>query len=609
MEKSSLYHKASSNFSYAYDNKNLHIKLQTKSNDVNAVHLIYGDPYDYREYKIGDNLEEVKWEWHYELKKMKKVGSDSIHDFWFVSIEPTYRRMRYAFFIDSDKTYIFTERNTVQVGGFNDPELHNVKNFFCFPFINSVDVYKAPDWVKDAIWYQIFPERFANGDKNNDPKDAKEWSEPVTSPWDHYGGDLKGVTDHLDYIKDLGVNAIYFTPIFHSNSNHKYDTIDYMTVDPHFGDKMVLKTLVEEAHLRGIKVMLDIVFNHCGLLFEKFQDVVKKGADSLYKDWFHIKNYPVFDSNKNMNASRDLNFDTFAFTPRMPKLNTENKETREYLLNIIRYWSDEACIDGFRLDVANEVDHNFWREFRTVVKEKNPNAYILGEVWHDANPWLMGDQFDGVMNYPLNDAMIDYFANDSLDTLGFSHQVIKANFNYPRHVNENMYNLLDSHDTPRFLHLTGENTDRLKLAYVFLMTHMGSPSLYYGDEIGMTGGHDPDCRRPMIWEEENQDLDMLAFIKQLIRIRKSHEILRHKGELCFLQENVHEDVLLYKRYDETESYYILINRSSKELWYQLPDEMCNQRFNDLWNKEQIKLSQSICIKPYGFYILKDYAKL
>ena len=605
MEKSSLYHSAGSSFVYAYDEKTIHIKMQTKANDVNEVYLIYGDPYDYRQIKMSDNLSEGKWEWHNERKQMKKVGSDGIHDFWFADIEPTWKRMRYAFYLESDSNnYIFGERITAQVTGLSDKELHNVKNFFCFPFINGIDVYKAPEWVKDAVWYQIFPERFANGDVSNDPVGAKEWNAPITSSSDHYGGDLQGVIDHLDYIKELGVNAIYFTPIFQSNSNHKYDTIDYMTVDPHFGDEAILKTLVEGAHARGIKVMLDIVFNHCGLHFDKFQDVIEKGEDSPYKDWFHIKGYPVFEGNKNMNDPRDLNFDTFAFTPRMPKLNTENPETKEYLLNIIRYWSDVASIDGWRLDVANEVDHKFWREFRTVVKEKNPNAYILGEVWHDANPWLMGDQFDGVMNYPLNDAIIDYFANDSIDTLVFSHKVIKANFNYPRHVNEHMYNLLDSHDTPRFLHITGENIDKLKLAYVFLMTQMGAPAIYYGDEVGMTGKHDPDCRRPMIWDVEKQDLDMLAFMKQLIQIRKSHEILRHKGELSFLQETVHPDVLLYKRYDEVESCYMIMNRSSNEVSYQLPEEMIGNTFYDIWNKEELKLSESIIMKPYGFYILK-----
>lgn len=607
MEKSSLYHMAGSSFVYAYDNKNLHIKFQTKANDVNEVYLIFGDPYDYRENKVSDNPAEERWDWHCECKQMKKVGSDGIHDFWFVDESPTWRRMRYAFYLESDgKSYIYTERKTLEVTGFSDPELHNVKNFFCFPYLNEIDVYKAPNWVKDAIWYQIFPERFADGDESNNPDGAKEWNEPITSSRDHYGGDLKGVIDHLDYIKELGANAIYFTPIFHSNSNHKYDTIDYMTVDPHFGDKMILKTLVEEAHERGIKVMLDVVFNHCGLYFDKFQDVIEHGENSPYKDWFHIKDYPVYEGNKNMNDTRDLNFDTFAFTPRMPKLNTENPGTKEYLLNIIRYWSDEAMIDGWRLDVANEVDHKFWRDFRTVVKEKNPDAYILGEVWHDANPWLMGDQFDGVMNYPLNDAIINYFANDSLDTLGFSRDVIKANFNYPRNVNENMYNLLDSHDTPRFLHLTGENIERLKLAFVFLMTQMGAPAVYYGDEIGMTGKHDPDCRRPMIWDEEKQDTDMLAFMKQLIQIRKSHDILRHKGELCFLQETAHPDVLLYKRYDEIESFYIIINRSSSEILYQLPEEMAGQTFFNLWDKEEIILSKSISMKPYDFYILRYY---
>ncbi|MDF2845190.1 MAG: alpha-amylase [Herbinix sp.] len=501
MELSSIFHKAGSNYAYAYNDKTLHIKLQTKANDVQEVVLVYGDPYDFREEKVTG--EDGAWKWFIKYQEMKKVGTDGIHDFWFVEVQPDFSRMRYAFKLESNRVqYLYGERKTNEITGASDSNLTDQKNFFAFPYINAVDIYNAPDWVKDTIWYQIFPERFANGDKTNDPTNTKDWEEPLSSSKDFYGGDLQGVIDHLDYLEELGINGIYFTPIFHSDSNHKYDTIDYLSVDPRFGDKEKLKELVEKAHNRGIRVMLDIVFNHSGFFFDKFQDVVDKGEDSPYKDWFHIHKFPVYDRKDELKASKELNFDTFAYTPSMPKLNTENPEMKEYLLNIIRYWSEETAIDGWRLDVANEVDHHFWREFRKVAKEKNPEVYIVGEVWHDANPWLSGDQFDAVMNYPLNDAVLGFFAKGEMNSIEFEQEVIRTNFFYTQSVNNNMYNLLDSHDTPRFLHQTGENKELLKLAYVFLMTHTGAPSIYYGNEVGNRGS---GFRTLIIYETVDKD--------------------------------------------------------------------------------------------------------
>ncbi|MDF2484459.1 MAG: ThMA [Herbinix sp.] len=603
MELSSLYHKAGSNYAYAYSNKMLHIKLQTKVNDVQAVMLVFGDPYDYREQKEAG--EESGWNWFVQNRRMEHIGTDGLHDYWLIEVEPYRRRLRYAFYLESEGLhYLYGERKTYQVTGTTDPRLSDQKNFFAFPYINSVDVYSAPDWVKDTIWYQIFPERFANGDMTNDPKDTKNWNDPLSSSRDHYGGDLQGVIEQLDYLEELGVNGIYFTPIFHSHSNHKYDTIDYLKVDPHFGDKEKLKELVKKAHDRGIRVMLDIVFNHCGFFFAQFQDVLEHGEASAYKDWFHIHEFPVYDKANELRSSKELHFDTFAFTPSMPKLNTENPQMKEYLLNIIRYWSDEAAIDGWRLDVANEVDHQFWREFRKVAKERNPEVYIVGEVWHDANPWLGGDQFDAVMNYPLNDAVLGFFAKQELNCEEFAQEVSHANFQYPKHVNDHMYNLIDSHDTPRFLHQAGENKELLKLAYVFMMTHTGSPSIYYGNEVGMTGGQDPDCRRPMRWNTEDQDIELMAFMKQLIRIRKDHDVLRDRGEFRF-HKSEHSDILVYQRSTEKEVYLILINRSNQSHRIRLPEEIHNRSFLDLWRNEQITTEDHMELKPYGFILLKN----
>ena len=601
MEISAVYHKSGSNFVYAYDKDTVHVKLQTKMNDVQKVILVYGDPYDYREYR--EDGKEAVWVWHFEELDMKKTGSDGIHDFWFAELKPKWRRLRYAFKLESDNIwYLYGERHTGRITE-NDSKLHRPMNFFSFPYINPVDVYQAPEWVKDTIWYQIFPERFANGNRDNDPENTKSWDEPLTSPTDFYGGDLQGIIDHLDYLKELGINGIYLTPIFKSKSNHKYDTVDYMSIDPHFGDEETLKELVKKAHALGIRVMLDIVFNHSGFYFDKFQDVVKNGRSSPYKDWFHIRDYPVYDINQKLVSSRQLKFDTFAYTPSMPKLNTENPDTKEYLLNVIRHWSDVAPIDGWRLDVANEVDHQFWREFRKVAREKNPDVYIVGEVWHDATPWLMGDQFDGVMNYNLYHAMTDYFVLNQLNSEEFAWEIQRLCFQYPTHVSRHMYNLIDSHDTPLFLYQTGGKKELMKLAYVFLMTYTGDPSIYYGDEVGMTGGQDPDCRRPMIWDEKKQDTELLNFMKKLIRLRKEHRILRNDGDIRFLPSD-NPDLLLYQRFAEDEVYTVIMNRSKDRQWLNLPKDLANKTYYDLWHEEEVALSEKTELMPYGFYIFK-----
>lgn len=603
MELSAVFHKSGSNYAYAIDEEKLHIKLHTKIDEVQKVKLVYGDPYDFREYR--EEGKEPVWKWFLQEVGMEKLGNDGIHDFWFIEIKPEWRRIRYAFWLESGGVqYLYGERNIGKITGDSASKLYQQRNFFSFPYLNPVDIYRAPEWVKDTVWYQIFPERFANGNEQNDPEHTKKWSEPLTSSRDFYGGDLQGVIDRLDYLKELGINGIYFTPIFKSRSNHKYDTTDYLSIDPHFGDTDTLKELVEKAHACGIRVMLDIVFNHCGFYFDQFQDVIEHGEASPYRNWFHIHDYPVYHKEQELKSSKELSFDTFAYTPAMPKLNTENPETKEYLLNVIRYWSDVAPIDGWRLDVANEVDHQFWREFRGVVKERNPQAYIVGEVWHDANPWLLGDQFDGVMNYPLCDAIAGFFALEQLDSEEFAKEMIRVNFGYPKHVNDHMYNLIDSHDTPRFLHLTGENKERLKLAYLFLMTHTGSPSIYYGDEVGMTGRQDPDCRRPMLWDKEKQDANLLNFTKQLLRLRKEHNVLRDKGDIRFIPSN-HPDLLLYQRFTEDKVYSILINRSESEQSLMLPEDMANISYHDLWRGEQITLFDKIALEPYGFYILSE----
>lgn len=380
----------------------------------------------------------------------------------------------------------------------------------------SVETF-VPSWVKDAIFYQIFPERFANGDPKNDPPNVEPWGgTPKTK--NYFGGDLRGIMDHLDYISALGVNCLYLNPIFWSNSNHKYHTKDYLKIDPHFGTEEDFKNLVDACHKRGIRIILDGVFNHTGVDFFAFEDIKKHGKKSKYVKWYNIYSFPI-------NPPDKPNYECWWNLGDLPKLMTHNPEVRAYLFKATEHWM-KLGIDGWRLDVPNEIPHPFWVEWRKLVKNINPEAYIVGEVWDDASPWLKGDQFDAVMNYRFRNAALDFFVNGKTTVKQFDSTLAKVRSDYAPDVNLAMQNLLGSHDTERLLTLCKNDKQTMKLAWLFQMTYVGAPMVYYGDEVGMTGGKDPGCRGTMIWDESKQDRDLLATMQELIKLRKQNTVLR-----------------------------------------------------------------------------------
>lgn len=527
-----LYHRPKQNWAYAYDGKTLHIRVRTKKDDVEAAEAIVGDKY--------------AWEQSMAVVQMRRLSSDALFDYWETAVHPPFRRLRYAFrFKKGEQSVLLTDR------GIERTLPDNPNSFFDFPYINPVDVFEPPAWVKDAVFYQIFPERFAKGDPAIDPADVQPWGGEPT-PSNFFGGDLQGVLDHLDHIAELGINAVYFTPLFEATTNHKYDTQDYMKVDPHFGTNEKLKELVDACHARGIRVLLDAVFNHSGRTFPPFVDAQKNGRQSKYADWFHVREWPL------QVVDGVPTYETFAFEPLMPKLNTEHPEVKQYLLEVARYWIEEIGIDGWRLDVANEVDHQFWREFREIVKAVNPNAYILGEIWHDAISWLQGDQFDAVMNYPLTNAVLDFFAYQTLNAAEFANSLGALLAAYPQQVTETAFNLLDSHDTPRLLTICDDNVDAMKLAALFQLTYPGAPCIYYGDEVGMNGSGDPDCRKCMVWEPEEQNSELLQFYKQTIRLRHSYAALR-SADIRFVHAGEADGTLVYERREGDERLLIALN--------------------------------------------------
>jgi cyclomaltodextrinase len=416
----------------------------------------------------------------------------------------------------------------------------------------------VPRWVKDAVFYQIFPERFANGDSSNDPPGTEPWG-GVPKPRNYFGGDLQGIIDHLDYISSLGVNALYLNPIFESNSNHKYTATDYMKIDPHFGDERTFKTLVDECHRRGIRIILDGVFNHTGVDFFAFKDIKEKEAKSKYIGWYNVKSFPVGPTSK-------PNYECWWGYGDLPKLMTQNPEVRQYLFEVTRHWMSFG-IDGWRLDVPNEIPHDFWVEWRRLVKSINPDAYVVGELWNDASLWLKGDQFDGVMNYRFRTASLDFFLNGKLSAMQFDSALAKQRSDYPAEVNYVLQNLLGSHDTERLLTLCNGNTEAMMLAWLFQMTYVGAPMVYYGDEIGMMGGKDPGCRGTMVWEEKKQDTQLLDCIKGLINLRRDHQMFRWGTYETLIADT---NVYAFLRRDKTGSGVVVLNNSKKSQTVTVP---------------------------------------
>jgi len=437
--------------------------------------------------------------------------------------------------------------------------------------------FSTPEWVKDAVFYQIFPDRFASSPRVIKPSNLEAWDAPPTL-CGFKGGDLLGVAEHLDYLQDLGVNAIYFTPIFQSASNHRYHTHDYHQVDPLLGGDAAFQTLLDEAHRRGMRVVLDGVFNHASRGFFQFNHILECGKSSPYLDWFTVYEYPL-------NAYGGMpNYDCWVNAPALPEFNHRNPQVREFLFNVARYWLERG-IDGWRLDVPFEIkDDTFWQEFRQVVKSVNPDAYITGEiVLTDAAHWLQGDMFDAVMNYLLTYACWAFFAGESLnlpvlgewkrfsefetDASFFARNVERLLELYPAPAVAAQLNLLGSHDTPRMLTVASGNQGALRLATIFQMTYPGAPCIYYGDEIGMEGGRDPDCRRAFPWDETRWDRDLRGLFQRLVALRKQHPVLR-RGDFHTLAAN--QGTYAYLRQGMGERFVIALNRSENTLHLDLP---------------------------------------
>lgn len=447
-----------------------------------------------------------KNQWHkFRLEAPMEIQfTDSEVEYYGVSVPLTDTRFAYIFQLlcgDGRIRYYSEE-------GLSDTYDHSLGYFSFFQYVSQYpcDAMTVPQWTKTAVCYQIFPERFAAGKTSKDTGYVNAaWGEKPT-PKSFFGGDINGIREKLDYLKDLGVNLIYMTPVFASPSNHKYDVTDYETVDPVFGGNPALKALVEDAHRRGIRIMLDGVFNHCSCRHPFFQDALKRGKNSPYYNWFLWQ--------------EDGSYLTFGSVKTMPKLNTGNPQVIRYFSQTAVSWMRDYGVDCWRLDVSDEISHKFLRGFRDAVTAQNPDAIIIGEDWHRAVQYLNGDEYDGTMNYALTKACLDLLAFETIDSVAFRDRLVRLYNTYSVAAAPKMLNLLGSHDTDRFLTRVKGDAGRFRTAAAILFFYPGIPCVYYGDEIGMEGGYDPDCRRTFCWNEQDWDKETWNLIRRLAGLKQ-----------------------------------------------------------------------------------------
>lgn len=485
--------------------KKFRIILRTAHEKLGKIELLYNNKYDF-----------TKWR---ETAEMTKFSTDGLFDYYKVDFDLSDVRLAYIFRIESGKkVYYYSEK-----GAYEDYDFTLAYyTFFQFPYINGADVMPVVEWSKGAVFYQIFIDRFARG--NFDKDDGY-----INSPWQEKcnrytfaGGDIQGIISKLEYIKDLGANALYLTPIFLSQTNHKYNIVDYTAIDPQFGDKKDVDDLLKKAHFLGMKVIIDAVFNHCDQNHACFQDVIKNGKNSQYYNSFIIDgNYP--DPEKG-------NYAHFADCAYMPKWNTSDARTRQFLIDIALEYL-EWGFDGLRLDVADELSHHFLRQLRYKVKEKFPEALLLGEVWHDNRHWLRGEQIDGVMNYKLHKILADYFGCYPISSKQASERMNGLLIMNTDQANAMALNFLDNHDTPRFLRFTGGNKDKLLCALCALVMYPGMPCVFYGTELPLDGGGDPDCRQTFDWTFSEQDEVYIKNFKTILGLKKYDALKGDKTDI------------------------------------------------------------------------------
>ncbi len=501
MKKEAVLHIPMSEYAHGIDENHYVFRLRTARGDIKKCSLFYGDT-ACRQTPIL-----------FIEEPMGLVAQDEFFDYYEVEMKGEYHRIYYYFNLNDGKEEVYYYSDF-----FRKELVDDRSEYYKLPFNRREDIADIPQWVKGAVVYNIFPDSFATGYRFIENKAGEKKFGQVTTR-SRLGGTIRGIAENVDYLKALGITCIYINPIFAAGEYHKYDTLDYKSVDPCFGSNDDFKHMVQILHDHDIRVIIDGVFNHCGWEYPPFEDVVRQGESSPYKDWFYRLDFPVV---KPDNPEDIPNYECFAYERLMPKLNTSNQEVKEYLLDVAVYWIREFDIDGWRLDVASEVNDDFWREFRKAVKAEKPDSFIIGEVWETAKHWLDGSQFDSTMNYDLRKFSMYFFAREEWDAASFDSGVTNMRMRYRKNLTYGQLNLLDSHDVSRFYSVCGERENAFKLAVLFQMTFVGVPAIFYGDEQGLAGIKELDYRVGMQWDE---NLPLYLFYQRLIRLRKKHEVL------------------------------------------------------------------------------------
>lgn len=496
MEYAAIRHFADKRYCYAMAKGHFLIRLEVKKGDAAKVTLHTQNKYLPLRYMDTR-----------QAQPMEIACSDHYLDYYEAEVEMDVVCLRYFFEIEDDaggKVY-YGNHN------FYSECITSIDRMFdCPQTLREEERFELPAWAENKVIYQIFPSRFAT-----DKEVPREiwYKAPMDNKTD-LKGSLRGIIEHFDYIRELGVDILYMTPVFRSDSVHKYNISDYYQIDPAFGDQEDLKELVKLAHGAGMYVILDGVFNHTGIDFFAFRDIREKQEASAYLDWYYIESFPLVTE-----WGKRPSYKTFSYAGYMPKVNLGNREAADYFINVAAYWIRECDIDGWRLDVADEIGHGFWKRFRREIKAVKKDALVVGEIWHYAGDFLEGDEWDSVMNYPFYDSVVDLVAKEEAapsDFLG-NRNFVKGNLN--KGLEGYLWNFIDSHDTARFLHSAGNNIRKQELAAAIQLLLPGMPMIYYGDEVGMEGGPDPDCRRGMLWDESRQNRECLAYYRRLIGLR------------------------------------------------------------------------------------------
>lgn len=481
-----------SEYAFALDDTHYIFRLRTGKGEAESVRFYYAD-----RAVMTPKLQ-------FAPLPMEKFRTDRYFDWYEIRLETRFERIAYYFELQNGVETLFYYGDCYEMAG-----TPTRADYFQLPFNHRADRFAAPAWTRDAVVYNIFPDSFAAGKRL-----APNGAPPCR------GGTVRGVTENLDYIASLGFNCIYLNPIFAARSYHRYDTLDYYRIDPHMGAEDDLRDLVRRAHALGIRVILDGVFNHVSSDHPFFRDVLEKGRASRYYSCFY-----ALPETPRLPAAGELpGYTCFSYVADMPKTNTADPFLRQYFCDIGAYWVRKFDVDGWRLDVANELDDGFLRAFRASVKAAKSDALIVGEVWENAAHYLGGDMLDSAMNYDFRRYCRRFFAEQTVDAETFDTNVSTLLLRYNENALFAQLNLLDSHDVSRFLSLCGGKTERMELAVLLQMTFPGMPCVFYGDEKGLCGESEPEYRRPMAWDASSP---LEEAYRRMIALRKAHPALRY----------------------------------------------------------------------------------